>query len=92
MLIVVVLLVLVLLVVLITVVQAMTKTVLGAQLHSRQRLRSGEGGAFPEGPAPAWALFPFLATCAANVGLLLPFMAISAANTGMVVLLGLFLL
>ena len=77
---------------LVTVVQAMTKTVLGAQLRSRQRLRCGEGGAFPGGPAPAWAHFSFPATSAAKMGMLLPFMAISAANTGMVVLLGLFLL
>ena len=76
------LLVLVLLVVLITVVQAMTKTVLGAQLRSRQRLRCGAGGAFPGGPAPAWARFPFLATSAAKMGMLLPFMAIFCPEFG----------
>ena len=74
--------VVVLLLLLVTVVQAMTKTVLGAQLRSRQRLRCGEGGAFPGGPAPAWARFPFLATSAVKMGMLLPFMAIFALNLG----------
>ena len=55
-------LVVVVVLLLVTVVQTMTKTVLGAQLRSRQRLRCGEGGAFPGdqpplGPSsPSWPL------------------------------------